>query len=92
MVLRVWQMTSGPDAVSTLLAEPINEKLCTSHDVVETFVRRPMQEGRTYGMLTREYYAPLSGILHESWPEAQRRLAEWLSVVIDDLGRDVASG
>ena len=87
LTLRVWQMASGPEAAAALLGPAESPTIPMAG--LATYVRRPMQDGRPDGVLTREYYTPLGGILTGTWHESQQRLAAWVAGAVEHLTVDV---
>jgi hypothetical protein len=91
MVARVWQYARSDvprDLVSGLHGDgtvPIDESAG-----IQTFVRAPMANGKTIGVLTREYYTPLAAVIGASWPETQRIAGDWLVAILVHLARDVS--
>jgi hypothetical protein len=90
MVVRVWQHARG-DAPRNLLNDSVGDGAVPVGATcgIQTFVRAPMTNGRTIGVLSREYYTPLVAVMGTSWPETQRIIGDWLDAILAHLALDV---
>jgi len=91
MVARVWQREDQLVAANLLATRPsespANPILSSDSEI---FVRAPNQR-ETFAVLTREYYSPLSSVMHESPSECQEALWRWFDTILAHLSKDLAS-
>ena len=90
MVARVWQREDQLLAANLLATRPSESPAnpISSSDG-EICVRAPNQVAK-FAVLTREYYSPLSSLMHESPWECQETLQRWFDAILAHLERDLA--